>query len=120
MQRAKRLVAAAVLATGAMAGALSFAQEMRKDPVGGPNLIQNPEVLPKAGDEAATKDPASHAQVLIERGLEFLKSQQKPDGGWHSEKEPPGLTAIVLRAFAQSDKYPKEPFVKKGFERLLS
>jgi squalene-hopene/tetraprenyl-beta-curcumene cyclase len=59
--------------------------------------------------------------ALIDKGLTFLKDQQKPDGGWASEKEPPAITALVLRAFVLDPKYPVEtPFVRKGFDRLLS
>jgi squalene-hopene/tetraprenyl-beta-curcumene cyclase len=60
-------------------------------------------------------------QYLIDRGLNYLKSQQKPDGGWQRETDPPGVTAIVLRAFVQDEKFPaKTPFVEKGFEKLFS
>ena len=58
---------------------------------------------------------------LIDKGLTFLKGQQKPDGGWASDKEPPAITALVLRAFVLDPKYPPEtPFVRRGFDRLLS
>src|SRR5438552_9758226 len=69
-------------------------------------------------------DPASPAQVraqqLIDKGLDYLKSQQKPDGGWQRENDPPGVTAIVLRAFARERRAADEPFVKKGLDKLLS
>ncbi len=57
----------------------------------------------------------------IDKGLAFLKSQQKPDGGWQGEKDPPAITAIVLKAFAQDPKTgPKADFVKKGYDKLLT
>ena len=46
---------------------------------------------------AQTK-PDQRASELMDRGIEYLKSQQKPDGGWQGDREPPGMTAIVLRA----------------------
>ncbi len=42
-------------------------------------------------------DVNDRVQYLIDRGLNYLKSQQKPDGGWQRETDPPGVTAIVPR-----------------------
>ena len=65
--------------------------------------------------------PQDQSQQLIDKGLGFLKTQQKPDGGWQNETEPPGMTAIVLRAFVQDGNYDaKSPLVAKGYEKLLS
>jgi squalene-hopene/tetraprenyl-beta-curcumene cyclase len=67
------------------------------------------------------EDTGTQAQVLIDKGLEYLKTQQQPDGGWQKGKEPPGMTAIVLRAFVQDSKYPaKAAFVKKGYDKLFA
>lgn len=80
---------------------------------------------PKKSKEAAS-DLANHpsalrAQQLINNGLAFLKAQQKPDGSWQGEKDPPALTAIVLKAFVQEAKYDANTdFVKKGYGKLLS
>ena len=70
----------------------------------------------------ASDDPvARKAQAAIDKGLEYLKAQQKPDGSWQNEKEPPAMTAIVLKAFAQNSKHGAAPdFVKKGYEKLLT
>src|SRR5438045_2149969 len=51
---------------------------------------------------SAAQDPAAQAQALVDKGLAYLKAQQKPDGGWQTEKDFPALTAIVLRAFVES------------------
>src|SRR5437868_3944719 len=60
-------------------------------------------------------------QQLIDGGLNFLKSQQKPDGGWQGEKDPPAVTAIVLKAFVLDSHYSaKTDFVRKGYEKLFS
>lgn len=57
----------------------------------------------------------------IDKGLSFLKSQQKPDGGWQRENDPPAITAIPLKAFAQDPKTgPNADFVKKGYDKLLT
>ena len=44
-------------------------------------------------------------QYLIDRGLNYLKQQQKPDGGWQNENDPPAVTALVLRAFVLHPQY---------------
>src|SRR3954447_999346 len=71
---------------------------------------------------AAQQDPAAQAQALIDKGLAYLKAQQKPDGGWQTDKEFPAMTAIVLRAFVESGgKYDANTdFVKKGYDKLFS
>src|SRR5262245_7565078 len=69
---------------------------------------------------ALAQDATAKAQATIDKGLSFLKSQQKPDGGWQNEKEPPPITAIVLKAFAQDQRYDANTdFVKKGYDKLL-
>jgi squalene-hopene/tetraprenyl-beta-curcumene cyclase len=66
-------------------------------------------------------DSAAQAQALIDRGLSYLKQQQKPDGGWQQPDEPPAITAITIKAFCQDKNYTgEEPFIRKGFEKLLS
>ncbi len=70
---------------------------------------------------AEPSDAQTRAQALIDKGLDFLRSQQKPDGGWQTEKDPPAITAIVLRAFVQHDDYDANTdFVKRGYDKLLS
>ena len=58
----------------------------------------------------------------IDKGLSYLKTQQKPDGGWQAEQQPPGVTAIVLHAFVDdSPTYTADTdFIKKGYDKLLS
>src|SRR5690349_1338848 len=74
----------------------------------------------------AQQDPAQNsaarAQAMIDKGLNYLKTQQQPDGGWQKvPQEPPGITALVLRAFVSDKQYTlKDPFVKKGYDKLLS
>jgi squalene-hopene/tetraprenyl-beta-curcumene cyclase len=70
---------------------------------------------------ALAPDLASSAQSLLTRAEAFLKAQQKPDGGWQGEKDPPAMTAIVLRAFVQDPKFSaNDEFLHKGYEKLLS
>ncbi len=77
---------------------------------------------PASGAAApAQGDPSARAQAAIDRGLAYLKTQQKPDGGWQADSEPPAISAIVLKAFAQDPKTgAKADFVKKGFDKLLT
>jgi hypothetical protein len=64
---------------------------------------------------------ADRAQKLIDSGLLYLKSQQKSDSGWQRENDPPGVTAIVLRAFVSDPNYPTSTdFIRKGYDKLLS
>jgi squalene-hopene/tetraprenyl-beta-curcumene cyclase len=61
--------------------------------------------------------------VLVDRSLNFLRGQQKPDGGWQRPNDPPGVTAIVLRAFVSdpAKKFDADTdFVKKGYQKLFS
>jgi squalene-hopene/tetraprenyl-beta-curcumene cyclase len=64
---------------------------------------------------------AAKVQAAIDKGLAFLKSKQLPDGGWNVAQEPPGISALVLKAFAQDPKSgPQADFVKKGYDRLFT
>ena len=66
-------------------------------------------------------DPSQLAQATADKALAYLKSQQKPDFGWQDEADPPALTALVLRAFISDDQYDAgQPFLEKGYEKLLS
>jgi len=70
---------------------------------------------------ADTVDDRQLAQATIDKSLAYLKSKQKPDSGWQDEADPPGITALVLRAFISDEKYASsQPFLQKGFEKLLS
>ncbi len=72
---------------------------------------------------APVADPKAvgDAQRLIDKGLAFLKAQQKPDGSWQADREPPAFTALSLRSFVAEPAYtPDTPFVKNGFDKLLS
>jgi squalene-hopene/tetraprenyl-beta-curcumene cyclase len=70
---------------------------------------------------ADATDPAQIAQSTVDKSLAYLKSQQKPDFGWQDEADPPGITALVLRAFISDPQYNvHEAFIQKGFEKLLS
>jgi squalene-hopene/tetraprenyl-beta-curcumene cyclase len=66
-------------------------------------------------------DPAQSAQATADKALAYLKSKQKPDFSWQDEADPPGVTALVLRAFISDDKYDADqPFLDKGYDQLLS
>jgi squalene-hopene/tetraprenyl-beta-curcumene cyclase len=70
---------------------------------------------------ADTVDDHQLAQTTIDKALAYLKSKQKPDNGWQDEADPPGITALVLRAFMADDKYDADqPFLEKGYDKLLS
>lgn len=70
---------------------------------------------------AQSQPPDARAQEIITKSLDYLKSHQKPDGTWQNENDPPAVSALVLKAFAQSPNYSlKDDFVRKGFDKLLS
>src|SRR6185436_5559592 len=61
-------------------------------------------------------------QGLVAGGLNYLKTQQKPDGSWQGEKDPPAVTAIVLKSFVQdrANFDANHDFIRKGYDKLLS
>lgn len=65
----------------------------------------------------------NEVQTSIDRGLAFLKSQQKPDGSW-SNADHPALTAMPVVAFQRepSGKNLKSPpeFLRKSYDYLRS
>ena len=66
-------------------------------------------------------DPGASAQAALDRAVAYLKSQQKETGGWHGEKEPPALTALVLKAIVVGRPQDKQAaYVEKGYQNLLS
>jgi squalene-hopene/tetraprenyl-beta-curcumene cyclase len=78
-------------------------------------------LTPTAARAADAAGVDQKVQAAIERGLAYLKSQQKPDGGWQKENDPPAITAITLKAFAQDPKTgANADFVKRGYDKLLT
>ncbi len=67
---------------------------------------------------AVQPQPASGAEA-IQRGLEWLQAQQKPDGSW-SDASYPALTALPLWCFAQSDFKGREAIIKKALAFIES
>ena len=56
----------------------------------------------------------------VDKGLKFLRSEQKPDGSWENH---PGFTAIVVTAFMKSPrKYTEEdgPFIRNALKYLAN
>jgi squalene-hopene/tetraprenyl-beta-curcumene cyclase len=71
---------------------------------------------------ASDADPSTtKAQAVVQKGLDYLKTQQQPDGSWEKIGEPPAVTALALKAFMGDPKHDAdEPFLEKGFDKLLS
>ena len=115
MKFSSRFLTVSFAAAFAIAPSLAAAQSVSDAQRG---TLADPGQLPQAKLPENVND---RVQYLIDRGLNFLKTQQKPDGGWQRETDPPGVTAIVLRAFVRDEKFPaKTPFVKKGYDKLFS
>src|SRR5690349_10731664 len=98
----KKLLLASVLATAAIAPLPA---------------VYSPAIV-RAEDGKAIE---AKLQATIDKALDYLKKQQKPDGGWAAEKEPPAFTALVLRTLVKDPRYStKDEFIKKGYDKLVS
>lgn len=70
---------------------------------------------------SSSADAIAKADKLIESGLAYLKSKQNADGSWGSPSDPPGVTALALRSFAEAGRTPaNDPDVARGYDKLLS
>jgi squalene-hopene/tetraprenyl-beta-curcumene cyclase len=122
----KRMHSSIVITALAISAACAFAAQrppstdkpVRSMPIQEENhgVIAAPGQLPRA---QLPDKPTERVQYLIDRGLFYLKKQQKPDGSWQNAGDQPALTALVLRAFARNPQA-DGPFLKKGFDKLLS
>lgn len=74
-----------------------------------------------AGATTQPSSPSDKVEASIEKGLLYLKAHQNPDFGWQQASDPPAITALALKAFMQNSHYdPENPFLDKGFDKLLS
>jgi squalene-hopene/tetraprenyl-beta-curcumene cyclase len=66
-------------------------------------------------------DPASvQAQAAVDKALNYLKTQQQPDGTWQKPGDPPAVTALVLKCYMGDSKYDADDaFLEKGFDALF-
>lgn len=109
---------AGVAGAGLALALASAAPVLAQQPPAGAIAAPGPLAPATRPGHAAAADRAQH---LIDRGLDFLKQQQQPDGGWQKPNEPPGITALVLRAFVLHPRYDaRTPLVAKGYEKLFS
>jgi squalene-hopene/tetraprenyl-beta-curcumene cyclase len=75
----------------------------------------------QAARTALPDTPATHADLAIDKGLSWLKGQQKADFSWQGKNDPPALTAIVLKAYMDSGKWdPDDHFLDAAFDKLTS
>jgi squalene-hopene/tetraprenyl-beta-curcumene cyclase len=73
-----------------------------------------------AAAQTAHEQVEQRVQHLVDSGLEFLQQQQREDGGWGSDRDPPAITALVLKAFVQHPQHSTETdFVRRGYDYLL-
>lgn len=63
----------------------------------------------------------ARVQESIENGLEYLIASQHDEGAWLARDKPhPAVTALVVKALAQSDKYGSDhPATRRGLEFVL-
>jgi squalene-hopene/tetraprenyl-beta-curcumene cyclase len=85
-------------------------------------LAAGPDNIPRDEKNLSLRN---EVQLAIDKGLSYLKTQQKADGSW-SEADPnhPGLTALPLMAFQHdpSGKYLQQQpdFMQKGYAFIRS
>src|SRR5215213_1412149 len=105
----------------AAAGAAILSAAVGAALVQAPNAIAAPAPASTSSAPASARDVAAQAQAVLDRSIEFLKSQQKPDGGWQNEKDPPAATALVLKAVAGARPQDRNAeYLQKGYAKLLS
>lgn len=74
-----------------------------------------------AARPATAGSALERAQAIVQKGEDFLQAQQAPDGGWQAENAPPAISAVVLQGLVSGERYnAKTPFVRKGYDKLLS
>jgi squalene-hopene/tetraprenyl-beta-curcumene cyclase len=71
----------------------------------------------QAGD-AKNEPTAKEAQVVIDKALSFLKTQQAPDGSFSAKKLGPGISALVVAALLRNGQSVKEPVLAKALAYL--
>jgi squalene-hopene/tetraprenyl-beta-curcumene cyclase len=71
---------------------------------------------------AADQDPATTGQKTIDRALAFLKKNQQPDGSFQrSDREPPAITALVLKGLVRDPANgPRSEAAQKAMAYLAS
>jgi squalene-hopene/tetraprenyl-beta-curcumene cyclase len=71
---------------------------------------------------SAAQPPGEQGRAALDKALAFLKSQQQPNGSFQrSDREPPAVTALVLRAMARDPVYgPKAEPVTRAAAYLAS
>jgi squalene-hopene/tetraprenyl-beta-curcumene cyclase len=78
-------------------------------------------VVTFAQQQSAKSEALARGEATATKAVDYLTSKQQPDGTWHSEKAPPAISAIVLKAVVQDERYDvNTDLVKKGYEKLLS
>lgn len=76
---------------------------------------------PAPANVANANDAAAAAQATVDKGLNFLKQTQKPDGGWQADADPPAITAIAVKAFVQDPHFHgNDAFLEKALAKLVA
>lgn len=76
-------------------------------------------MLGSASAQGLSPELSQEVKASVRKGLEWLKTQQKPNGAW-SEEGMPALTALPLWSFAASGEKAYAPEVSRAVAFLLS
>jgi squalene-hopene/tetraprenyl-beta-curcumene cyclase len=73
---------------------------------------------PAHAQGAKNEPTAQEAQVLIDKALSFLKTQQAADGSFSAKRFGPGISALVVAALLRNGQSPKEPLIARTLAYL--
>ena len=78
-------------------------------------------VIADAAQVEAKREALVRGASAAAKAVDYLTSKQQPDGAWHSEKAPPAISAIALKAIVLDPRYDAaSPVAKRGYDKLLS
>lgn len=76
--------------------------------------------LPQNGGDTLSTGLRSELEDAVERGLDFLRAEQQPDGSWEHD---PGITGLAVTAFLRAPNAAPgeiEPAVRRGLDYVAS
>ncbi len=82
-------------------------------------LTGGPLLVPLAAPLTGQAPPQADVDAAIERGVDFLLSEQQPDGSWLYFNHPrPGCSALIVYALLKSGVDPEHEAIERALRRL--